>query len=151
MYCRKCGKELAPDSSFCNVCGTPVDSDSLTSAKPETEVAKAGAEVAKAGAEVAKARVEIARGTPEGAGITDISPKSRLAVTLLSLFLGEFGVHRFYLKKIGSAVGMLILGIIGIIFWPFGMIPVGIWALVDFIVGVSGNMKDKQGRPIKKW
>ena len=37
----------------------------------------------------------------------EISSKSRLAITLLSFFLGGFGAHRFYLGKIGTAIAML--------------------------------------------
>ena len=70
----------------------------------------------------------------------EVSPKSRLATTLLAWFLGEFGAHRFYLGKIGTAILMLItLG------------GLGIWALIDFIFAVAGIMKDKEGRPIKNW
>jgi len=33
----------------------------------------------------------------------NVSPKSRLAATLLAFFVGELGVHRFYLgKKFGT-------------------------------------------------
>jgi hypothetical protein len=32
----------------------------------------------------------------------------------------------------------------------FGM-AVGIWSLIDFIIAVTGNFKDSQGRTIKKW
>jgi len=70
----------------------------------------------------------------------EISPKSRLAVTLLAWFLGVFGAHRFYLGKIGTAIAMLLTG--------GGL---GIWALVDFIFAVSGRMKDKEGKLIKNW
>lgn len=69
-----------------------------------------------------------------------ISEKSRLTVTLLSLFLGCLGVHRFYLSKIGTGVLMLITG------GGFG-----IWSLIDFIMAVTGTMKDKDGRRIEKW
>jgi len=70
----------------------------------------------------------------------EISPKSRLATTLFAFFLGEFGAHRFYLGKIGTAIAMLItLG------------GLGIWATVDFILAVAGIMKDKEGRLIKNW
>ena len=34
--------------------------------------------------------------------------------------------------------------------WLFGM-AAGIWALVDFILAVSGKFKDNEGRPITKW
>jgi len=70
----------------------------------------------------------------------EVSPKSRLAVTLFAFFLGEFGAHRFYLRKWGTAVAMLLtLG------------GLGIWATVDFILAVSGIMKDKEGRRIRNW
>jgi len=118
-------------TGFCHSCGAPTT--------PLTEICvKCGTKVAKAIA-------------------GDISPKSRLAVTLLAWFLGIFGAHRFYLGKIGTAVVMLILGIIGLsTVWIFGiglvcLIPVGIWALIDFIYAVSGHMKDKEGKVILKW
>jgi len=82
----------------------------------------------KCGARLAKAIVE------------EISPKSRLATTLLAWFLGIFGAHRFYLGKIGTAIAML-----------FTLGGLGIWALIDFIFAVSGNMKDKEGKIIKNW
>jgi TM2 domain-containing membrane protein YozV len=70
----------------------------------------------------------------------EISPKSRLAVTLFSFFLGAFGIHRFYLGKIGTGILMIITA---------G--GVGIWALVDFIMAVAGIMKDNEGKVIKNW
>ena len=70
----------------------------------------------------------------------EISPKSRLAVSLFAWFLGTFGAHRFYLGKIGTAIAML-----------FTLGGLGIWALVDFIMAVAGVMKDREGRLIKNW
>ena len=69
-----------------------------------------------------------------------ISEKSRLATTLFAWFLGVLGVHRFYLGKIGSGIAML-----------FTVGGLGIWALVDFIMAVSGKMKDKEGKLIANW
>jgi TM2 domain-containing membrane protein YozV len=86
----------------------------------------------------------------------DISPKSRLAATLLAFFLGEFGAHRFYVGKTGTAVVMLLLCIVGLAtVWFFigylFLVAVGIWAFVDFIFAVVGRMRDKEGRLIQKW
>ena len=58
----------------------------------------------------------------------------------VQFFLGEFGAHRFYLGKTGTAIAMI-----------FTLGGLGIWALVDFIMAVVGVMKDKEGRPIKNW
>ena len=70
----------------------------------------------------------------------EISPKSRLAVTLLAFFLGCLGIHRFYLGKVLTGILMIITG--------GGL---GVWALIDFIMAVAGVMKDKEGKVIKNW
>jgi hypothetical protein len=70
----------------------------------------------------------------------NISPKSRLATSLLAWYLGWLGIHRFYLGKIGTGILMLL---------TFG--GLGIWTIIDFIIAVTGNMKDKEGKLIKKW
>ena len=66
------------------------------------------------------------------------SEKSFVAALLLCFFLGAFGVHRFYVGKIGTGIIMLItLGCLGI------------WTIIDFIMIVVGKFTDKQGLPIK--
>jgi TM2 domain-containing membrane protein YozV len=143
LFCSRCGTQLNEGSAFCSRCG---------------------AQVAPVVGQVQLAE--------------DVSPKSRLAVTLLAAFLGWVGAHRFYMGKIKTAVVMLLLGVSPIVcmvgmfvvaaiyveqedapvlFWVFyGLMyvlgfAVGIWVLVDFIIAVTGNFKDKQGKPIKKW
>ena len=98
----------------------------------------------------------------------DISPKSRLATTLLAFFLGVFGAHRFYIGRTRTAIVMLLLSIgVCAAMWLFGSVgfldvykfltalvlvtAAGIWAFLDFIVAVTGDMTDKEGRLIKKW
>ena len=91
-----------------------------------------------------------------GAPAARISPKSRLATSLLAFFLGYFGAHRFYIGKTGTAMVMLVLGIVGIplCFVLIGIpivIGVSVWRLVDFIFAVAGKMTDKDGLLIEKW
>ena len=69
-----------------------------------------------------------------------VSPSSRLAATLLCFFLGVFGVHRFYVGKVGT--GILQLVTIG---------GLGIWTLIDFIMVLAGAFSDKQGRKVATW
>jgi TM2 domain-containing membrane protein YozV len=86
----------------------------------------------------------------------EISPKSRLTTTLLALFLGVFGAHRFYNGQIKTAIVMLSLSIVGvatawiIIGIPF-ILAVSDWALFDLIYAVAGVAKDNEGRVIKNW
>jgi len=85
-----------------------------------------------------------------------ISPKSRLATSLLAWFLGSFGAHRFYIGKTGTAVVMLVLGLIGwttvwfLVGIPF-LVAVEVWRLIDFILAVCGKMEDSNGLLIEKW
>ena len=90
--------------------------------------------------------------------MAEISPKSRLSTVLLTFFLGIFGAHRFYIGKIRTAIVMLILSILYlatarswgmIMFIPLAAVV--LWALIDFIFAISGIMKDKEGKLIKKW
>lgn len=67
-----------------------------------------------------------------------VSDRSKGTAALLCFFLGNLGVHRFYTGKVGTGVVMLLtLGC------------VGIWTLIDFIVILCGNFKDKYGLPLK--
>ena len=122
---------------FCPKCGKET---------PENQAFCAGC-----GAPLAKAA-----GQEVAAGGIGISPKSRLATALFAFFLGDFGAHRFYVGKTGTAIVMLVLGLIGwasvwfLVGIPF-LIVVGIWRLVDFILAVAGMMRDGQGRLIEKW
>ena len=68
------------------------------------------------------------------------SKKSRGVTTALSFFLGGFGAHRFYLGKVGT--GLLMLVTLG---------GFGLWSLIDFIMAVSGTMRDKNDLPIRDW
>jgi TM2 domain-containing membrane protein YozV len=65
-------------------------------------------------------------------------PKSWRVALLLSLFLGFFGVDRFYIGRTRSAVvKLLILG------------GFGAWWLSDLILIASEYRKDAWGRPLK--
>lgn len=63
------------------------------------------------------------------------SEKSAVAALLLCLFLGAFGIHRFYVGKIKTGILMLITG--------GGL---GIWVLVDLILIACCDFKDRDGK-----
>jgi TM2 domain-containing membrane protein YozV len=63
--------------------------------------------------------------------------KSFLVTGLLSVFLGVFGVDRFFLGKTGTGlVKLLTCG------------GAGIWWLVDIIILLAGSTRDKAGNPL---
>jgi hypothetical protein len=60
--------------------------------------------------------------------------KSKTTAILLSLFLGTFGVDRFYLGYTHSGIWKLLtLG------------GFGIWALIDLVRIITGDLKDADG------
>ena len=70
--------------------------------------------------------------------MSDISIKGFVPTILLCFFFGVFGVHRFYVGKVGTGIlQLLTLG------------GFGIWTLVDFIMIVVATFTDKQGKFVK--
>ena len=69
-----------------------------------------------------------------------VSEKNRTVDLLLCIFLGGLGVHRFYEGKIGTGI-----------LWLLTCGLVGVGTLVDLILIIVGNAKDKQGNKITTW
>jgi TM2 domain-containing membrane protein YozV len=71
--------------------------------------------------------------------------KSKAVAAILAFFFGAFGVHRFYLGHNGTGAAMLIITIVTC---GWGGIAMGIWALVDFVLILTGGLNDAQGRAL---
>ena len=66
------------------------------------------------------------------------SNHSKMTLAIICFFLGVIGIHRFMVGKIGTGVLMIItLG------------GCGIWALIDFIVILTGGFTASDGNKIK--
>ena len=101
-------REKAIDEVFCSSCGSII--------KKEAEICP------KCGVRQRAAR-----------NSTDVS-LNWLTCLLLCFFLGNFGAHRFYTKKIGTAILMIIT--VG---------GCGIWTLIDLIMIITGKFTDANG------
>ncbi|MGD0810209.1 MAG: TM2 domain-containing protein [Acidimicrobiales bacterium] len=66
------------------------------------------------------------------------SDKQKIVAGLLEIFLGGFGAGRWYLGDNGIALAQLL---------TCG--GLGVWALIDGIMMLAGNVRDKQGRPLR--
>ena len=73
--------------------------------------------------------------------VIDTSEKRILPTFLLFLVLSwPLGAHRFFLRRYASAI-LFIITIGGC----------GIWWIIDFILIVTGSMKDDKVKLVKQW
>lgn len=131
-FCTKCGHELKTGAKFCGNCGSPVVTE--TASNNQT----------------------VNNQSTQETSSDEVSPKSRLVALLLGIFLGQFGVHNFYLGKIAIGVIQAVLTVLGycLAFIGVGAIMIsaaGIWALVEWIIIATGKYKDGKGRLVSKW
>src|SRR5512141_746971 len=103
MNCRNCGKNVADQAVVCPSCGLPP-----TVGKQYCQ--NCGAQTNPLAEVCIKCGVRLAAAMPAGQG-----QKSKIAAGLLGIFLGCFGVHRFYLGYTNIAIAQLILGLLGIV------------------------------------
>ena len=83
-------------------------------------------------------------GQPDTGGSADPPAKSRLTAGLLGIFLGAFGVHRFYL-------GFTSIGVLQILVTIATCGVGGLWGIVEggLILGGTGITTDADGRPLR--
>ncbi|WP_372458073.1 TM2 domain-containing protein [Mycobacterium fragae] len=72
-----------------------------------------------------------------------LSDKSKLTAGLLEIFLGSFGVGRFYLGYTGIGVAQIAAT------WLTCGIG-GIWPLIDGIMMLTGKVPDAEGRILRE-
>lgn len=83
-----------------------------------------------------------AQGAPQYPNAPALSDKSKLVAGLLQIFLGGFGIGRFYLGYTGLGVAQLLVTI-----FTCGL--GGIWGFIDGILILVKGGTDAQGRPLR--
>lgn len=116
VMCVKCGVPRNSGNNYCHNCGSPIAHD---------------------------AAVCLTCGVP--AKVNTVSSKSKIAAGLFGIFLGQFGVHNFYLGYTKKAVTQLVLTIVGyllccIFIGFFLVMATSIWGLVEGILILCGRI-----------
>ncbi|MCL2101585.1 MAG: TM2 domain-containing protein [Fibromonadales bacterium] len=125
MFCQNCGANVDEKAAVCIKCGVAI----VPTAPPTTQTASSNAK-------------------PIDPKYQNISDKDWTVTLILSIFLGGFGVDRFYAGQIVMGLLKLILPLtITIVTCGVGSIAY-VWWLIDIILIVTDNFKDGQGRVI---
>ncbi|MCI8491285.1 MAG: TM2 domain-containing protein [Lachnospiraceae bacterium] len=127
VVCVKCGAPKGQGVNYCHNCGRPV---------------QPGAVVCM--------NCGVALGVVPG-----VNAKSKLAAGLFGIFLGQFGVHNFYLGYTTKAIIQLVMVIVGWLTTCLGLgvfliFGAAIWGLVEGIMILTGSINtDAQGNPLR--
>lgn len=126
MKCKACGQELSPEARICPICKTEQGMN-----LEKTEMTHEQIEMIH----------EETNSCPSKRGYP-YSPRSRVVAGLLQIFLGGFGLGRFYLGYNKMALGQLFT-------FPIFFIG-GIWAFIDGVLILCGQVtEDANGIPLK--
>lgn len=128
-FCQNCGSKVEENVKFCPYCGTKIDYPSAqTGTNPEPAVGSAYSSNTQ-NTQNTQAPHQTT-GAPSSSYGTPVSPsttvfdgekKERIAAALLAIFLGGFGVHKFYLGNITMGIIYLVLSFTGIT-WLIGLV-----------------------------
>lgn len=127
VVCVKCGAPKGQGVNYCHNCGRPV---------------QPGAVVCM--------NCGVALGVVPG-----VNAKSKLAAGLFGIFLGQFGVHNFYLGYTTKAIIQLVMVIVGWLTTCLGLgvfliFGAAIWGLMEGIMILTGSINtDAQGNPLR--
>lgn len=126
VLCVRCGAGKGLGTNYCHSCGKPMT--------PDTSIC-------------------LNCGVPSYPQ-TPANAKSKIAAGLLGIFLGQFGIHNFYLGYTQKAVIQLVLTLVGyalccVFVGIFFIMATSIWGLVEGILILVGKINtDGSGIPL---
>ncbi len=134
MYCKNCGKEMNENQEICLSCGVKKGEGSKFCQNCGKETAPGAAVCLNCGIALNN---------------TASSQKEKLIAGLLAIFLGEFGIHNFYLGYTKKAIIQLVICILGSFLFGLGTLAVWIWAIIEAVQIFQGKITDANGNPLK--
>lgn len=125
MFCRNCGKEMQANDKVCSSCGSAVNTGVSFCQQCGAPSNYRDQVCSKCGVKLATSK--------------NLSAKSRIVAGVLGIFLGGFGVHRFYLGYSGIGIIQIIVTILSC--------GIGyLWGFIEGILILTGNInKDAMG------
>lgn len=138
MHCRNCGALQDDKAAVCISCGVGAGAG-------DKFCWNCGAASGPSAAICIKCGVAFPQ-RPQALGAQP--PKSKLVAGLLGVFLGGFGIHRFYLGYNTIGVIQLLVTIVGgLVTCGLGWVAGFVWGLVEGILILTGSInKDSQGQ-----
>ncbi len=131
MFCRSCGKEIPNTAAVCPMCGVP------------TGIMPPAQQYQQYGLPPGQQPYAL-QPRPMQPMVYDPNAKSKMTAGLFGIFLGGWGVHRFYLGHVGIGIAQ-----IAVTLCTCGL--GAIWGLIEGILILTGNINaDAEGRPLRE-
>ena len=132
MFCRNCGNMMNDQAVVCVACGVPTGK---------------GNNYCPVCGDATNSLAQVCVRCGVNLNNVGTEQKSKLAAGLFGIFLGGFGVHRFYLGYVGIGLAQLLISVLSCFFLsPF----IWIWGLIEGILILSGSMnRDAKGNLLR--
>jgi len=123
MFCKNCGIEIANNAAICVHCGVKAGTGNAFCGSCGQTVLVSDRYCMQCGVE----------------NRINSGKKDFITTIILAVFVGTFGVHRFYTGNIG--IGVLQLLTLG---------GCGIWQIIDIILIATGDYRDGNGEKLDR-
>lgn len=141
MYCKNCGAQMDNNANACVYCGFYNGTGNNFCQFCGNPTINGAPNCPSCGAILDSANQQNNQVSIQNA---PIGKKSKIAAGLLAIFLGVFGIHNFYLGYTKKGTIQIVISLV--LSWT-GIAPIAIeiWAIVEAVKILSGNMLDAEG------